>query len=104
MSRRIALKYCGGCDPGFDRVDFFRRLRAAAGARIEWATVEDQDCDTVLVIAGCERACPRESAELAAYRMITITDDRHELPEIVAALCRQNSAPANPEAGPLETR
>ena len=101
---RIALKYCGGCDPGFDRVDFFRRLQAAAGARIEWITVEDEDFDTVLLIAGCERACPRESAELAAYHRITVTNDRHHPLQIVVALCGKNSIPSSPAAGPLETR
>jgi len=101
---RIALKYCGGCDPGFDRVDFFRRIQAAAGVRIEWITVDDEDFDTVLLIAGCERACPGENAELAAYRRITVTDDRHDLAQIVAALCAKNSIPSSTAAGPLGTR
>jgi len=86
MSRRIALKYCGGCDPGFDRVGFFRRLQAAAGDGIEWATVEDAGFDTVLVIAGCERACPREYAELAAHRIIIVSNERRDAVEIAAAL------------------
>jgi hypothetical protein len=86
MSRRIALKYCGGCDPGFDRVGFFRRLQAAAGEGIEWVTVEDEGFETVLVIAGCDRACPQKSAELATHRMIIVSDERRDPVEIVAAL------------------
>ena len=86
MSRRIGLKYCGGCDPGFDRVEFFRRLQATAGECIEWHAVDDQGCDAVLLIAGCARACPQEGAELAAYRMVTVSDDNRAPQAIVAAL------------------
>ena len=31
MGRRVAIKFCGGCNPGFDRVQYFNRIRAAAG-------------------------------------------------------------------------
>ncbi len=43
MSKRVALKYCGGCDPGFDRVEYIQRVRAAAGEAIMWVTLDDED-------------------------------------------------------------
>ena len=86
MSKRVALKYCGGCDPGFDRVELFTRIRAAGGDSIEWVSLDDQDFNTILVIAGCDRACPEQNPEVFPYRVISIKHDRLDVGEIVKAL------------------
>jgi hypothetical protein len=86
MSKKVALKYCGGCDPGFDRVALFTKIRAAAGDSIEWVSVDDQGFDTVLLIAGCDRACPEQNPEISLYRVISITHDRLDAGVIVKAL------------------
>ena len=65
MSTRIALKYCGGCDPEFDRVELFAKIRPAAADSIEWVGLDDHGFNTVLVIAGCARACPEQHPEIA---------------------------------------
>jgi len=86
MSKRIALKYCGGCDPGFDRVELFTRIRTAGGDSIEWVGLDDQDFDTVLIIAGCDRACPEQNPEVFQYRVISIKHDCPDAGEILKAL------------------
>jgi hypothetical protein len=86
MSKRVALKYCGGCDPGFDRVELFTRIRAAGGDSIEWVGLDDPDFDTVLIIAGCDRACPEQDLEVFPYRVISIKHDRLDAGEIIKAL------------------
>jgi hypothetical protein len=88
MSKRVALKYCGGCDPAFDRVELFARIRAAADS-IEWLSLDDQGFDTVLIIAGCARACPEQNPEIAPYRAISIQHDRLSAGEIVQALLNE---------------
>lgn len=60
-ARTIALKYCGGCDPTYDRVACFDKIRQTAGSRIDWVPLDDDscgDCDGVLMIVGCATACP----------------------------------------------
>ena len=86
MSKRVALKYCGGCDPGFDRVELFAKVRAAAGDSIEWVTLDDRDFDTVLIIAGCDRACPGQDPETYPHRVISIKHNRLDAAAIVEAL------------------
>jgi hypothetical protein len=86
MSKKVGLKYCGGCDPGFDRVELFTRIRAAAGDAIEWVSVDDQGFDTVLLIAGCDRACPEQNPEILRYRVISIKHDCPDTGVIVKAL------------------
>jgi ATP/maltotriose-dependent transcriptional regulator MalT len=86
MSKRVALKYCGGCDPGFGRVELFTKVRAAAGDSVEWVSLDDPDFDTVLLIAGCDRACPEQNPEMSSYRVISIKHDRQDAAAIVKAL------------------
>ena len=54
----MALKYCGGCNPGFDRVAYVDKIKSAAGPDIEWVTLEEEGFDAVLLVSGCETACP----------------------------------------------
>jgi hypothetical protein len=105
MSTRIALKYCGGCDPEFDRVELFAKIRSAAADSIEWVGFEpvspadaasaaagvedDHGFNTVLVIAGCARACPAQHPEIAPYRAILLQHDRLPAAETVQALLNQ---------------
>jgi hypothetical protein len=89
MSKRVALKYCGGCDPGFDRVELFTKIRAAAGDAIEWVSFDERGFDTVLMIAGCDRACPEQNPEISPYRVISIKHDRVDAGAIVKALLSQ---------------
>ena len=87
--KRVALKYCGGCDPGFDRVEYFNRVRSAAGEAIEWVTLADSDFGTVLVISGCETACPVPDIDVSAsYSIVSVRDDKTDPQEIVATLLR----------------
>ncbi|WP_157212092.1 hypothetical protein [Desulfomonile tiedjei] len=87
--KRVALKYCGGCDPGFDRVEYFNRVRSAAGEAIEWVTLEDSDFGAILVISGCETACPGVSIDPSAYHcIVSVKDDRFDPQEVVDTLLK----------------
>jgi len=64
-----------------------RELRLVAGGdSIEWVGLDDQDFDTVLIIAGCDRACPEQDLEVFPYRVISIKHDRLDAGEIIKAL------------------
>lgn len=90
MRKRIALKYCGGCDPGFDRVKYVREIQTAAGDLIEWVTVNDPNFEAALVICGCNSACPVEEMGLADCRkIVSIRDDKRDPAEVVQNLLRE---------------
>ncbi len=81
---KVALKYCGGCDPGYERVDYYQAVKRAAGDGIEWTTLDAGGWDAVLLICGCESACPEDELPAGA-RVIKVTDDSRP-PEEVARL------------------
>lgn len=54
---RLGLKYCGGCSPRYDRVEWVSELEKAMHGGIELRSYDDPDVDAVLVVMGCESAC-----------------------------------------------
>ncbi len=85
--KRIALKYCGGCDCTYDRSEHAKKIKKAAEGRIEWVTMDDGGFDTVLMIHGCHVACPEEKLEPGhSWRIVSVIDDRVAPEEIINKL------------------
>jgi hypothetical protein len=83
----VALKYCGGCNPGFDRAAYVGKIKSAAGRNIEWVTLDEEGFDAVLLVSGCDTACPRRSLDLSEYKQsVTIRDDKVSPEDLVKIL------------------
>ena len=52
----MQVKYCGGCNPRYDRVEFLQRLMKAF-PDIEFRTGAADQVTAGLVICGCDTAC-----------------------------------------------
>jgi hypothetical protein len=82
---KIEVKYCGGCDPSYDRVAFFERIRSAAAGSIQWASYGQDESDALLLICGCARACPIEESP-PRLRFVCLTTDARPPEETVDEL------------------
>ncbi len=54
---RVGLKYCGGCNPRYDRAAFARWL---AAQHEDWEVTyaeREEAYDLLLVVSGCSAAC-----------------------------------------------
>jgi hypothetical protein len=85
--KRIGLKYCGGCNPSYDRVEYVREIQGAAGDRIAWVCLDERGFSTLLLVSGCDKQC----VEMAQYeetgcRIIRIKDGCVAPSEILALL------------------
>ena len=70
---RLALKYCGGCNPDYDRVAVAASIRARLDGRVEFVTAGDgSGVDIVLLLAGCETACA-DLDQFAGSEIMTVT-------------------------------
>jgi 4-hydroxybutyrate CoA-transferase len=58
---RIRIKYCGGCNPGYDRSFLVERIKTRMGDAVKW--VSSEPYDLVIAVQGCETAC----ADLAEF-------------------------------------
>ena len=85
--KRVALKYCGGCDCTYDRLGYAKRLLGAAEGRVHWVSMDDGGFDTILMIHGCPVACPEEKLDPGLpWRVVSVTDDRAAPEEIIKKL------------------
>ena len=62
FSPRLAVKFCGGCNPMIERGEVDRRVREELGPEMRWVPWEEES-DLVLIINGCPTACA-ERAEI----------------------------------------
>ena len=67
---RIGVKYCGGCNPRYDRVKALDRLRSQLVHHRFFLTDEEQEMDVLLVLAGCGAACAEVDSYAPAYGIL----------------------------------
>ncbi|MCF8049684.1 MAG: hypothetical protein K9L59_00490 [Desulfobacterales bacterium] len=54
---KIAVKYCGGCNPQYDRMEIAQRFFRALNGKIELVSPDDPESEAVVVFVGCDTAC-----------------------------------------------
>lgn len=74
-----AVKYCGGCNPRYDRAALVRRLEAALGQPLLPA-LPGESYDEVYVICGCTARCADISALTAGRFVMCDTGDMPPVP------------------------
>jgi hypothetical protein len=79
---RVRVKYCGGCNPNYDRIALAQKIKDTLPDNIEIVSSNADDYDLVVVIQGCETAC----ADLSAFQgcpihSLTCMEDAESLME-----------------------
>jgi hypothetical protein len=54
---KIRVKYCGGCNPGYDRLALVKRIEERLGDRVALVGADNNGISLVLAIEGCGIAC-----------------------------------------------
>ena len=68
---KIGVKYCGGCNPHYERGELVRRLSEAVGLPITPAR-EAEEWDVLLVLGGCTNCCADHSEHTAKYGKVCV--------------------------------
>jgi 4-hydroxybutyrate CoA-transferase len=55
--KRIGIKYCGGCNPSYERVEIVQRAKSQLNHQFHFVHHDQPDIDAVILICGCQRAC-----------------------------------------------
>jgi hypothetical protein len=55
--KKIGVKYCGGCNPNYERVEMMGRVRSLVGERFLFLRYDQEDLDGMIHVNGCPRAC-----------------------------------------------
>jgi hypothetical protein len=54
---KIGIKFCGGCNPSFDRVAAAGQLKNKFKDKAEFVSFTDPEAELILVFMGCSAAC-----------------------------------------------
>jgi hypothetical protein len=64
----IGIKYCGGCNPLYDRVATAKKLEQKLRGKAVFVSPDNEELDLILAVQGCSRAC----ADLSPFQGISI--------------------------------
>ena len=90
---KIGVKFCGGCDPVYDRVEYFESIKEAAGDHLGWVSYDSSALEILLVINGCGRACPLKELKIEPGRVLISLTNKALTPEGVRDLILDHTAP-----------
>ncbi len=80
IKTKIGLKYCGGCNPRYDRVLAAEYLKHELQGLVSFVSYEDPEVLLILIIAGCETACvDRSNFGSTRYRIIDSQEDAEQI-------------------------
>jgi hypothetical protein len=54
---KIGVKYCGGCNPNYDRVALVKQIEERFRGKASLARADSKGIDLVLAVVGCSTAC-----------------------------------------------
>jgi hypothetical protein len=57
LKLRVGIKYCGGCNPEYDRIAIVDHIKKSLQDEIEIVRTESEDVDLILAVNGCSTAC-----------------------------------------------
>jgi hypothetical protein len=55
--KKIGVKYCGGCNPSYERVEIVHRAQSHLNHPFHFVHHDQPDIDAMLLMNGCQRAC-----------------------------------------------
>ncbi len=64
--KKISISYCGGCNAGYDRVEFVKvLLERLKNENIAFEIVDnDEESDISIILAGCQALCVADRDDL----------------------------------------
>jgi hypothetical protein len=73
---KVGIKYCGGCNPYYDRVALVKRIESRLKGKAEFVSPQNEPFDFILAVEGCKTACTDLSSfDGKKIRIITRSED-----------------------------
>jgi hypothetical protein len=72
---RIGVKYCGGCNPTYERVEMIQRVRSKFKNQFHFIQYDQKDLDGLVLMNGCSRACAAQDLNRAEVPRYSVTEE-----------------------------
>lgn len=79
MLMKIGIKYCGGCNPRYQRSEEVRKLQESM-KNCEFTYNSDEVCDLWITVSGCPSACTKNVQLKAKYGIINVSRAKDFIP------------------------
>jgi len=91
VKKKIGVKYCGGCNPTYERVEIIQQVQSSLGDRYIFLSSKQKGLNGLLLINGCPRSCAikKFDQEETAYFSISGENDFGLLINWLKALDKQ---------------
>jgi len=73
--KRIGVKYCGGCNPGYERVEMIERVQFRFHDRFLFLRHDEPDIEVTVFMSGCHRACASRDFNSTEIPYCSITEE-----------------------------
>ena len=75
MKKRIGVKYCGGCNPTYERVEIIEKVKFRLGDQFFFCQVGNEEGEALVLVSGCPRACAGQELNQGKYTCYSITGE-----------------------------
>jgi hypothetical protein len=65
---KIGVKYCGGCQPDYDRTELVAAIADRLGPDIKFVSANSSEASMILAVQGCKTAC----ADLTSFEHLEV--------------------------------
>lgn len=73
--KRIAVKYCGGCNPSYERVEMIQRVQSQLRDRFLFLPHDESDIELMVLVNGCHRACANQEVNPTGILHYSVTGE-----------------------------
>jgi hypothetical protein len=90
--KKVGLKYCGGCNPFYNRVEMVQQLQSLLEKQFIFSDAEQQDIDILVFVNGCPRSCANDKAlnhPEVPFRSIIGESDFMSLARFLLVFCKK---------------
>jgi len=54
---KIGIKFCGGCNPNFDRITASLEIKSSLNGKVVFTDYRESDINLIVAFMGCKSAC-----------------------------------------------
>ncbi len=72
---RIGVKYCGGCNPSYERVEMIERVQFRFNDQFLFLRHDEPDIDVLVLMSGCHRSCAGKDLDTAKIPLYSVTGE-----------------------------
>jgi len=74
--KKVGIKYCGGCNPHYERVEMVQRVQSLFRDRFLFLRYDQQALDVLVLMNGCPRACADQNLNQTGIPNRSVTEGK----------------------------